>query len=54
MKDKENDMENLKNYVKNMKELMIKVQGKEKLTADDRKKLVQFYLEVTYVVFEEK
>ncbi len=43
-------MEGLKNFALNIKPLMFKLRTNEKLTKEEKEKIVQFYLEVINVV----
>jgi transposase-like protein len=47
-------MEGLKNFCGNIKETMLKLHRNEDITEEEKKRIVQFYLEVTSVVMSQK
>ena len=44
-------MEDLKNFLINIKPIMLKVKNGEELTDNEREEIVQFYLEVSSFLF---
>jgi len=43
-------MDALRNFIQNIKPTMLNVQSGKKLTEDERKQIINFYLEVSYQV----